>query len=132
MELPPGSDGNVWFGEILGNGFSEIGKISPDGAVTHYPIRNDGNVALGPDGNIWFTTNGRSIGRVTPAGDAQYHPINGGRELVLGPDGNLWLSGPGGDKISRITTDGVITEIPVASNSLVVGITAGPDGTGIS
>ena len=49
--------------------------------------------------------------------------------IVTGPDGNLWFTEAAGNRIGRITPQGVITEfdIPTAS-SQPYGIAAGPDG----
>jgi PKD repeat protein len=55
-----GPDGNVWF-VALAN--SQLGKITPSGAVTTYDVPNTGNsnpslpldVAVGSDGNMWVT-----------------------------------------------------------------------------
>src|SRR6266436_5523218 len=49
--------------------------------------------------------------------------------ITTGPDGALWFTEQSGNKIGRITTDGVITEFPLPiSGSGPVGITTGPDG----
>jgi PKD repeat protein len=55
-----GPDGNVWF-VALAN--SQLGKITPSGAVTTYDVPNTGNsnpplpldVTVGSDGNMWVT-----------------------------------------------------------------------------
>jgi streptogramin lyase len=53
----------------------------------------------------------------------------GPQGIVAGPDGNLWFTEFNGNKIGRITTEGVITEFPIPTpNSGPRGITAGPDG----
>jgi len=33
------------------------------------------------------------------------------RDIVAGPDGNLWFTEFNAERLSRITTDGVITEV---------------------
>lgn len=48
--------------------------------------------------------------------------------ITAGPDSALWFTEPGGDKVGRITTAGVITEFPVTTGSAPAFITAGPDG----
>jgi streptogramin lyase len=61
-----GADGNLWFGE-----YSFIGRITPSGAVTQFPVtRYSGayDVTDGPDGNVWFAEVGGKVGYVTPAG----------------------------------------------------------------
>ena len=51
-----GPDRALWFGEAGG----KLGRISLDGKVTDYPLGRPGdnvwNLALGPDGALWFTT----------------------------------------------------------------------------
>ena len=51
-----GPDASVWFTEVNGG---RIGRITPAGAVTEFPlptpdVRPEG-VATGPDGQLWFT-----------------------------------------------------------------------------
>src|SRR5262245_55081468 len=49
--------------------------------------------------------------------------------IAAGPDGNVWFTEFSGNKIGRITPNGVITEFPIpTADSGPVGITAGPDG----
>jgi streptogramin lyase len=49
--------------------------------------------------------------------------------IVAGPDGNLWFTESNGNKLARITPDGVITEFPVpTANSGPYGLTVGRDG----
>jgi streptogramin lyase len=49
--------------------------------------------------------------------------------ITAGPDGALWFADTLGNKIGRITTNGVITEFPTPTvTSQPAGITTGPDG----
>jgi virginiamycin B lyase len=49
--------------------------------------------------------------------------------ITQGPDGNLWFIEEHGNKIGRITPQGVITEFPIPTpNSISDGIMRGPDG----
>jgi virginiamycin B lyase len=92
-------------------------------------------IAVGPDGNIWFTECfGNKIGRIAHAGEITEFliPTPGScpADITSGPDGNLWFtefSVPA--KIGRVTVSGVITEfaLPTVSSGPTV-ITAGPDG----
>jgi streptogramin lyase len=53
--LTVGPDGNLWYDEAAAN---NIGQLTPQGAVTEFPIPTPNSVAeppiVGPDGNIWF------------------------------------------------------------------------------
>lgn len=108
-------DGNIWFTEyttVATPGSADhIGKITPSGTITEYPITHADNgpdaMVIGPDGNIWFTEVGNgggssqppqdgAIGRVTLSGTvtefkipvASAHPAG----LTKGPDNNLWFT----------------------------------------
>jgi virginiamycin B lyase len=67
--ITAGQDGNLWFAE------GDIGRITPTGQITEFPLPGDWNVFLitaGPDGNLWFAGN-TQIWRITP-GEAS-HPL---------------------------------------------------------
>ena len=69
-------------------------------------------VAVGPDGNLWFTEfSGNRIGRITPQGvvtefSAGIGPGAGPNAITAGPDGNLWFTENLVDRIGRITPAG--------------------------
>jgi streptogramin lyase len=122
--LTPGADGNVWFTSSPASGgddtqaVSVVGRITPSGVITTFPILSSplgdqvvtGPIAEGSDGNVWFgalipTGNSDSnpeleMGRVTPSGRITLHPIRQaqptmeagvGFDLARGPDGKPWL-----------------------------------------
>ena len=71
-------------------------------------------IALGPDGNIWFTeTSGNRIGRITTNGVITEFPIpvadSGPLGIAAGPDGRLWFCASSSHQIGAITTDGAVT-----------------------
>jgi streptogramin lyase len=138
-------DGSFWFSELSSQD-QAIGRVTPDGTNTEYPIPTDNTVrrvyingmAVGSDGNIWFSGSEGSdptftsyLRRMTPAGVFTTIPILatlGIGEMIAGPDGAIWFSGeetlnpstlgaPGTYKyvIGRITMDGQITEYPILS-----------------
>lgn len=93
------------------------------------------DIALGPDGALWFTEYySNKIGRCTTSGVVtnEYVLPNAGSSpscIVAGPDGNLWFTELNGNRIGRITTSGAITEYNVPTGgSFPWGITVGPDG----
>ncbi|HZU01746.1 MAG TPA: hypothetical protein VFA10_18900 [Ktedonobacteraceae bacterium] len=102
-----GPDGNLWFTEVSAN---KIGRISPSGSITAFPIptaKGDPvGITSGPDGNLWFTeSNGNKIGRITPSGTVTEFAIptlhSFPEGIAAGPDGNLWFT-EGNGKIGRI------------------------------
>ena len=48
--------------------------------------------------------------------------------IASGPDGTVWFTEGDGNRIGKITPNGVITEFATAVGSLPEGITIGPDG----
>jgi streptogramin lyase len=139
--ITAGSDGNIWFTESSAAA-GQIGRISPDGLVTEYPILTakpatkelpeysyPEGIAQGPDGVLWFTDDGTNsegeylIGRVTlKSGEAPQIkefpiPPKGSypREIAEGPEGNMWFTdiSSGSGVIGRITSAGAVTLYPI-------------------
>jgi streptogramin lyase len=130
--LTVGPDGNLWTGEYKSGAGNTVAKITPTGVITEFSNGNASGVAflaVGPDGNIWFThTN--DIGRITPSGTiTQFSGMTGGNSIAItpGPDGNLWFTEYNGNKLARITTNGVLKEYGL-NGSQPMGIVLGPDG----
>ena len=137
-----GSDGNFWVGGS--NRYQVMSRVTPDGVITDFPVQAlDGiwGVALGPDGNIWFTgaTNNAYnsyVSKITPQGIvSEYRIKSQGDGIVAGPDGNMWFTEPYEGLIGKVTMSGVVSEYPIpgaikhsSPNDQVVGIVAGPDG----
>jgi streptogramin lyase len=105
------------------------------------PSSNSGpaSIAMGPDGNVWFTeSSADNIGQLTPSKvpvfNYEFPDISGQPEFITGgPDGNLWFTeskySPYNTDIGQITPSGVKTEFPMSPTSYdSYGITTGPDG----
>jgi streptogramin lyase len=118
-----------------------IKKLVPTGTFAEFAVPTAsaglGRIALGPDGNLWFTegsSGANRIGRVTRAGVVTEFPVptpnSNPYGIAAGPDGNVWFTEGNTGKIGRITPTGVVTEFPVPSGSAsrVLAITTGPDG----
>jgi RHS repeat-associated protein len=98
-----------------------------------------GQVAVGPDGKLWFTEfSADRIGQLTPCTTSGCTPqiteysngITAGGEpfgIAAGPDGNLWFTEYGKDKIGKITPSGQVNEYPLTAGSVPAEITVGPD-----
>jgi virginiamycin B lyase len=121
---------------------------APALAIDEFPVPSAASqpagIALGPDGNIWFTEEApavNQIGRLNPitgvvTGEfpVPSKPPNnstsfGPSEITAGPDGRMWFTGFTTNKIGAITTSGLITiteyDAPLLSNP--DGIVWGPD-----
>lgn len=92
------------------------------------------DLALGPDGSIWFTDPSvPGIGRISGGTVTEFTtglPANARPFAIApGPDGNMWFSDYRGVAIGRVAMDGTITEYDnpkVAENAS--GIAFGADG----
>jgi virginiamycin B lyase len=72
--------------------------------------------------SIPLTFGGQICGVLT-----QYAVSGQPSDITTGPDGAMWFTESPGT-VGRITTDGTITETPVAGTDQLAGITTGPDG----
>ncbi len=117
---------------------AEAATPDPLGQVTEFTdgMRIESSpyiLALGPDGNMWFTEpNWVDIGKITPGGVITLYPVSGGEPwgITAGPDGNMWFATGEGPSVSKITTAGVVTTYTadITADSGPWGIAAGPDG----
>jgi streptogramin lyase len=140
--ITSGPDGNLWFTAAAGPSSPLIGRLTPRGALTTFPVsgvRPDdisgdvglGGITTGSDGNLWFTTGNDQIGYITPAGkvtllSTSINVDNGC--IVAGPDGNLWFA-TDSDEIGRVTPGGKFTAFPLPDlTGDSTCITVGPDG----
>jgi streptogramin lyase len=153
-----GPDGNLWFisgarvvpglnnrfasGDLIAGG-DRIGRITPDGDIFLFPVVpgiNPVALAVGPDGNLWFTdaplgagvpTGADKIGRFTLSGEITEFPLPAHANpqgITAGPDGNLWFVEIEGNAVGRITPTGEIKEFLLPPASRPMDIVAGPDG----
>lgn len=124
----------------------EIVRIASDGSEAAFQVPDEiepRGIALGPDGNLWFTgvrgfSSGEHhytpgfgyIGRVTPAGAISTYPTpsphSGPSGIAAGPEGSLWFEGSG------VTTIGIGGEfgrhIALRSPAVGSGIAFGSEG----
>ncbi|HSK50238.1 MAG TPA: hypothetical protein VK889_07045 [Solirubrobacterales bacterium] len=127
-DIVAGPDGNLWFSE-RGGEVSRIGRITPEGQVTHFSLPDRkmvaGAMTVGPDGNIWFAEflrryagNPRSsVGRIAPSGQIREFRLPEGSSaatLVSGPAGRLWYtarSSHGNSAIGSLSPNGTASEL---------------------
>jgi virginiamycin B lyase len=141
------ADGNVWF-----TGSRFIGRFSPDGALTKFPMPEseesvsfpEAEIVVGADGNLWFSasrfhraggegggTSVTTIDRMTPAGELAEFDLPAPSGLVAhiaaGPEGNIWFTAAG-DRVGKVSMDGAVSEFQMPRYSSPLRIAAGPDG----
>jgi len=125
LMVTQGTDHSLW---VTSPERGSVFRLRPDGTSTEYPVQNRSPyaIALGPDGNIWFTAPGVFsptiatpwvVGRITNDGQLTLFPVpayatvSGG--ITGGPDGNLWIAVEAANKIVRLTLKGQATEFPL-------------------
>lgn len=142
FKIATAPDGSIWF-----NGGGSVAQRMHTGGtgtagslgVTTNTSGTTGDIALGPDGNMWITkSNGptHELLRVNPTtGNTQAFAIPQGnvgpRQLTIGPDGNLWFTHTGFAQpgVMRYVIDtNTFTNFPIPAGSNPKGITAGDDG----
>ncbi len=131
--ITAGPDGNLWFADFGEFGPHRIGRITPSGSVTEFPLDFGAaprNITTGPDGNLWLTEAGGAISRITVSGSVTSFPVPGTPQgITAAPDGGLWFTELVGNKIGRITSQGAYVEFALPSpNAQPIGIAAAPDG----
>jgi len=141
-----GPDGNIWFTET-----GSIGRITPDGVVTQFPLPIPADafptgLTRGPDKSLLVYVNNKIL-RVSMTGTVTRVPLPASYDLPIGsvltaPDGSIWFAVPNNyvtpaysthdPMIGRISPQGILTTYDT-SRSLVgneIGIIAAlPDGS---
>jgi virginiamycin B lyase len=129
---------SVWFTDFNTNRLIRVDKnrkVSPIvlGDAATRPLTG---LALGADGQVWYSKLSDRIGRVPANGgegvEYELPKSTGPASITLGPDGNLWFISKTKNLIGRFTPAGDVTtyDVPKMGGSAVGGAGAaiGPDG----
>jgi virginiamycin B lyase len=129
--ITAGPDGNVWFVETVllnGSGELEVGKVTPSGQITEYPLRpgpdplSSGGGITSDDGSLYIRENNQ-VGVVTPSAsgaptfnqfqnpDTSAFDTNNAHDITVGPDGNIWYTQQTPSAIVKFSVD-VTTPTP--------------------
>ncbi|WP_168221560.1 Vgb family protein [Aquisphaera giovannonii] len=132
--------GSLWFTDEAAGA---IGKITTTGVVTQTLISSSESstidprgIALGPDGNLWFTEYGASkIGVLDPAtgkvvAEYQTSAMSHPGEIAAGPDGNLWFTEDASTLNGQVPAIGRVTPSGQFLNALFLPTPAGTMGGG--
>jgi len=131
----------------------KVGRISVSGTITEFePLATPSYpgetatayaIALGSDGNVWFTLTGSSgtgfLGVIHSTGEVTNYAFSGAnnvqsRSLVSGPDGKLWFTQNtygaenGGTLLYRATVKGEVDSVTLPDHATPHIVAAGPDG----
>lgn len=134
-DIISGPDGNLWVAEGSSN---KIAKYNTTGVLLgeyELPTHINGGpkyLANGPDGNIWFTADDKKVCKITIDGVITEYLLSSDRAfpqfITKGSDNALWFTEQGENKVGRITTEGILTEISIPVSS-PLGITSTVDGS---
>lgn len=144
--LTAGRDGNLWFvgtrSPLGGEAYDVVGRASPSGALTEFPLppRPAGELGLDSivaarDGYLYFTETGAGrIGRMSTGGQfddfALPTPGSRPRSIVEAPDGKLWIAEEGVDRVASIDNlSGIVSEYRLISGAHPRGVAARAEGT---
>jgi virginiamycin B lyase len=150
FSIPPGrgpwacaadAEGNVWFTEWANFNGPTLGRLSPSGVISEYPMPTDASgppdaIVVTPDGVIALigtrmTANGVFTAYATGGVPDDVSVIPG--DLTVGPDGSLWFTqkyyandGTLSGSVVRVDQNGQITKYSV--NGLPSGVAADQHG----
>jgi virginiamycin B lyase len=138
--ITAGPDGNLWFTDSTADA---IGRITPDGVITEFPIgegKEPYAIVAGADGNLWFTERqNNKVGAVNTDGQLVHEYFVPGPDprpagITVAANGDIWFTtqGPGDivtNAVGRITPGGFMTLYDLYPCACFpTGITAGADG----
>ena len=122
-DIANGSDGNRWFTESSEFVPPTIGRITPTGAVTEFrpacPFCILTDIAQGPGGILYYTSNDPILGRITTSGEfLEAVPMPNTNALAgnLAVHGNqIWITDFNNDSLWRYDiVSGQFTQFPVS------------------
>ncbi len=135
--IATGPNGWIWFSEPIARQISEINPSATNEKFTRtvFPVgATPGEMAMGPDGNMWvILTGANKIAKVPASGTVTEFSLPAGSkpvDITAGPGNSMWFTNAGTKKIGKITMAGVVTEyaLPAEPNVTPGAIAAGPDG----
>jgi streptogramin lyase len=139
--ITAGPDGNAWFTESAPGGGAAVGRITPAGGITEFPVpalpylgttvpADVGPIVAGPGDRLWFTT-GLGVGSVTTTGEvatlALPEPASPAG-IAAAADGSLWITESSLARIDRVTPAGDIDPVALPEGTDGVSIAIGSDG----
>lgn len=124
------SDGNFWFTESFINNQNasphNVGKITPTGDVTEFPVCDfcfPSDIVQGQDGFLYFSSND-GLGRITTEGVVDFvsAPFSvGGNDLDTHSD-DIWITDFNNHSLWRYDTPtGAFEEFPISADPFVFG-----------
>lgn len=127
---------SIWFADSFNNRVGRFDLLAAPGEdpFTFVDAPDVGDVAVAPDGSVWFTGAG-AIGEIDPALGAVVSttPLSApGRGITVAPNGTVWVTEIFADLIARLTPTPSgphdLAEFPTPGGATPLDIDAAPDG----
>ena len=97
---------SIWFADFFNNRVGRFNVFAAPGEdpFTYFPAPGVGDVAVAPDGTVWFTGS-NSVGEIDPAvGVVSTTPLSAeGTRITVAPNGTVWVTEIFADLIARLT-----------------------------
>ena len=127
---------SVWFADFFNNRVGRFNVVAgeDEDPFTFFPAEGVGDVAVAPDGTVWFTGSG-AIGQIDPAvGVVSLTPLSAeGSGITVARNGSVWATEPFADLVARLTPSGSgphqLAEFSTPEDGAPLGIAAAPDGS---
>ena len=126
---------SIWFADFFNDrvGRFDVFAGPNEDPFTYFPAPGVSDVAVAPDGNVWFTGSD-AIGEIDPAvGVVSTTPLSAqGRGITVAPNGTVWVTEIFADRIARLTPTASgphdLVEFPTPVDATPLDIAAAPDG----
>ena len=126
---------SIWFADFFNDRVGRFNVFAAPGEdpFTYFPAPGVGDVAVAPDGTVWFTGS-NSVGEIDPAvGVVSTTPLSAeGSRITVAPNGTVWVTEIFADLIARLTPSASgphdLVEFPTAEGATPLDIAAAPDG----
>ena len=126
---------SIWFADFFNNRVGRFNVLAAPGEdpFTYFAAPGAGDVAVAPDGTVWFTGS-TAIGEIDPAvGVVSTTPLSAeGRRITVATNGTVWVTEIFADLIARLTPTPSgphdLMEFPTLAGATPLDIAAAPDG----
>jgi virginiamycin B lyase len=139
--MAAGPDGKAWFTETLLGATARIGRITPAGTISEFPVQplpylfttvpaDLGPITPGPGDRLWFTT-GLGIGSISTSGDvvtSALPELSSPAGIAAAGDGTLWVTQSSLPRVDRLTLGGEYEPLELPETADGTSIAAGSDG----
>lgn len=126
---------SIWFADFFNDRVGRFNVFPAPGedAFTYFAAPGVGDVAVAPDGTVWFTGDA-AVGEIDPTvGVVSTTPLSAeGRGITVALNGTVWVTETFADRIARLTPSPSgphdVVEFPTPAGASPLDIDSAPDG----